>query len=182
MARYGFSAGSLARNRLTGVVEKNPGVHVSRLSLITGLSWNTCLHHLRILERQGQLVSRKVNAKLCWFDVRQGAQRSKQATCLLRDPMNLRIAELVLASPGSSQIELARALDLAASVIHRRLSALEAAGLLLRKAESRSKFVFPSDRLHPMTISARQTDSPTMVGWGGDPFGRIDGVVAAQTP
>lgn len=149
MAQKGSSAGSLARDRIMGVVGTSPGIHVRRVSLLTGLSWNTCLHHLRVLARDGQLTSRKVQGKLCWFDTRQGAVQSKRGICLLRDETNRSIATHVLSSPGSSQIHIARSLGLAASVVHRRVIAMEEAGLVTRQAEERCIRVEPTAQMAP---------------------------------
>ncbi len=151
MAQHTKNAGNLARDRILGVIETSPGVHVRRLSVLTGTSWNTCLHHLRVLERSGHVTSRKVQGKLCWFDTRSGALQAKEGICLLRDHTNLAIAQHIMATPGTTQIGIASALDLAASVVHRRVVAMEAAGLLHREAESRSMHVTASEKLQAVT-------------------------------
>lgn len=138
---------STNRERLLSLIKSNPGIHIRRLSHLTGLSWNTCLHHLRAMERGTQVTSRKVQGKVCWFDATEGAIKGKVATCLLRDPDNLKLAHQVLATPGHNQSKIAASLAMAASVVHRRLTAMEEAGLVVRMPQSRSVHVFPTQEL-----------------------------------
>jgi predicted transcriptional regulator len=147
MAQKGRSAGSIARERIMAVVKTNPGIHVRRISLITGLSWSTCLHHLRFLDKAHEATSRKVQGKLCWFDSRQGALQTKTGICLLRDATNQVIADQIVTTPGTSQIHIARTLGLAASVVHRRMVAFEGANLVHRVATDRCMLVVPTDQL-----------------------------------
>lgn len=135
------------RQRLLHVVRADPGIHVRRLSLVTGMSWNACLHHLRTLEAAGVLVSRKVGSRVCWYDSSDGAFRHKTAAALLRDRHNLRVARAVSAEPGQSQSDLAQRLGCAASSVHRRVSRLERAGLLRRTVATGARHVFPTDQL-----------------------------------
>lgn len=159
-------AGDIARDRLTGIVEKNPGIHVRRLSIITGQSWNTCLHHLRHLEQKGVLASRKVQGRLCWFDCRTGAQQSKEGVCLLRDPANRVLAEMILANPGRSQTELATDLHMATTVVHRRVTRMESAGLLMREPHSHSMQVFPTPNLEDVTVQVGGARFRPPAPWG----------------
>lgn len=145
---------STSRQRILSIVTANPGIHIRRLSLLVGLSWNTCQHHLRVLQQRGDVSRRKINGKVCWFDARNGAFQRKRATCLLRDPQNMRLAQAILQEPGSNQLHLAQSLELAASAVHRRVTRMEEAGLVVRMPESRSVHVFPSNDMRPVAEQA----------------------------
>lgn len=158
MAQHGSNAGDIARERILSVVKTSPGIHIRRISLLTGLSWNTCLHHLRVLDLGNQVTSRKVQGKRCWFDTRSGAVNAKRGICLMRDSINLSIANEVLGQPGNSQINIATNLDLAASVVHRRLVAMEQAGLVTRQPENRKMSVHPTQALEAVAAKAFQPE------------------------
>lgn len=135
------------RQRLLWIVRADPGIHVRRMSLLTGMSWNACQHHLRTLEAAGALVSRKVGSRVCWYDRQQGAFRNKAAAALLRDRHNLRVVRAVSAEPGQSQSDLAHRLGCAPSSVHRRVRRMEQAGLLRRTEATGARHVFPTEDL-----------------------------------
>ena len=115
--------------------------------MILGMSWNTILHHLRHMEASGRLTSCKVQGRVCWFDRRQGAYKVKAGTALLRNVDNKRLAIQIMMSPGRNQLQLATELNLATSVVHRRVVQMEEAGLIHRTPISRSVVIHPSDEL-----------------------------------
>lgn len=149
----------LVRQRLLHIVRADPGIHVRRLSLLTGMSWNACQYHLRTLESAGALSSRKVGPKVCWYDRRDGAFQNKTAAALLRDRRNLRVARAVSDEPGQSQAHLAKRLGYPPSSVHRRLRRLEAAGLVRRTPTTGAMHVFPTTDLDLMDPH----DGPTRV-------------------
>lgn len=136
--------GDLHRQKILHTIRANPGIHLRRMAHIVGLSWNTCLHHLGVLEAHHLVVVRKVQGKICAFDTSRGAVASKTATCLLRDPRNLTVARYVAQHPGAHQRALAAGTDLAPSVVTRRLQSLEDAGLVERVRDGRVCLVQPT--------------------------------------
>ncbi len=147
----------VSRDRLISLVAANPGIHVRRLAMLTGMSWNNCQHHLRSLERNQQITSRKVDGRVCWFDRRHGAHRGKAATVVLRDPINKRIATAIRDHPGIHQQALAEQLDLAASVVHRRVIRLVDTGLVLRHQDSRRMILHAAASLEEALAPAYST-------------------------
>ncbi len=135
------------RSRILALVQAIPGIHVRRLSILTGSSWNACLHHLRVLESEGSVVHRKVGALVCWYDRSKGAVHNKDAAALLGDGRNVQVARLVANEPGQNQNALAERLGCAPSSVHRRVRRMEAAGLLRRDASFGAMRVYPSDGL-----------------------------------
>ncbi len=140
------------------MVAADPGVHVRRLAPLVNLSWNCCNSHLRILEREGRVVSRKVDGKLCWFDRETAAVQNKDARCVLRDSGHRAVAQEVLAQPGANQVTLAQSLRLADSSVHRHLARLEREGLIVRMSGGRSRQVFPTQRLQDLLSDAPADD------------------------
>ncbi len=147
------------RERLYALVVADPGIHVRRLAPLVNLSWNCCNSHLRILEREGRLISRKVDGKLCWFDREAAVVRNKNARCVLRDSGHRAVAQEVMAQPGANQVTLAQSLRLADSSIHRHLTRLEREGLVVRMSGGRSRQVFPTERLQAL-MAGEPGDDP----------------------
>ncbi|HET6399528.1 MAG TPA: winged helix-turn-helix transcriptional regulator [Candidatus Thermoplasmatota archaeon] len=143
----GRPTGDRHRRLLIGLVGANPGIHVRRAALMLGLNWNACWHHARRLEREGHLVVRRNQGRLCLFERKSGATAPKLARLLVLEPRNSALVTQILERPGTNQRTLARSLDLAASVVHRRIVQLEAAGLVQRAQRPREMLVFPTEEL-----------------------------------
>jgi len=171
VARKTLPSSRTQHERLLSLIRANPGIHVRRLAQLVGLSWNTCLHHLRTMEAQDRVVSRKVQGRVCYFDRTRGAVDGKEALCLLRDPDNRRLVQRILEEPGRKQVEIAKALSMPTSTVHRRVARMEAAGLIRRMHESRSMLVFPSERLGALGGAQVPAD---------DPFGAADAPLAPR--
>lgn len=135
------------RELLAALVETSPGVHVLRAASLLGLNWNSCLYHARRLERDGRLVLRKVGGRVCLFDVRRGAAATRLAPLALRETRNQGIAKLVLGQPGIQQNHISQRLDLAGSVVHRRLMRMQELGLVDRLATGRTVTVYATESL-----------------------------------
>ncbi len=133
--------------RIHALVRADPGIHIRRIAFLTGLSWNTIQYHLRRMEAKGSVASRKVEGNVCYFDRSSGAFPGKVGQALLRDARNVQLARHLVQHDGLSQKELSEGLGLAASVIHRRVSKFEEAGLVDRVPEGRSILVFARDDL-----------------------------------
>ncbi len=162
----------MVHDRLHSIIKANPGIHVRRIALLAGISWNTALHHLRTMESSGVISRSKVEGKVCYFDRSTGAYEGKRATAVLRDQQNLRIAKYILDNPGKNQLQLANELDLATSVIHRRVVRMEEAGLVERLPESRSVRIFPREELPDVAIRAGLLQQ-AMDNHRGDPRMRV---------
>lgn len=142
---------SLVHDRFLALIQSNPGIHIRQISMLTGLSWNTCQHHLRTMHREGMVTDRKIEGKVCWFDCTSGAVRGKSAAFLLRDPQNMALARKIVSTPGANQRQVAAELGLAPSIVHRRVVKMEEAGLIERVPGGRSMAVFPSQQLADLT-------------------------------
>lgn len=138
------------RQRLHALISADPGIHVARIALLAGMSWNTCQYHLRTMEAEGQVLKKKVNGRVCWFDRTRGVLPDKTATCLLRNREYDRIARHILSHPGQSQLDSARGLQMTPSTLHRRVVRLEQAGLVMRRPDHREVRVYPSETLWGM--------------------------------
>jgi hypothetical protein len=199
--REGRPRGENQRQLLLAFVGSNPGVHILRASQVLGLNWNTCLHHVRRLEAEGRISTRKVQGRVCLFDRRSGAVAPRIAPVLLRDERNSEIARLLTQSPGLNQRTLADTLGMAASVIHRRLVRMEEAGLVERVQRSREVAVFATEAMHAAYAAARNVAAPVpapvpnlpaavageaadapWLAWMADPAGEAGPADAALAP
>ncbi len=137
----------VTRARIHALVRADPGIHIRRIAALSGLSWNTVQYHLRRMEGAGLVASQKVEGNVCYFDKVAGAYKGKTGQALLRDPRNALLARHLVDHGGLSQREIAEGLGLAASVVHRRVTKMEQAGLIERVSEGRSVLVFPKEDL-----------------------------------
>jgi len=146
--------GALARRLIEGVVAADPGIHVARLAVLTGLGWGACEHHVARLRRSRRVLAVRVQGRVCLYP---GDRRTPQkaARALLRDALNRRVACLVLHAPGLSQREISERLGLATSVVHRRIHALEAAGAVLCRRDGRVVRCTASPALEDLLPSPR---------------------------
>lgn len=127
------------RNRILieALANAQPGIHVRRIAAITGLSWNTCRHHVGRLTRSGALTTLTYRGRTCVFP----PHRQKRLPAV-DDALQRRILDWMRANPGQPQRALAQALDIACSVAHRRILQLEEANLVRRVAEGRSMLCY----------------------------------------
>ena len=133
----GSAWGDRQRALLMELVGADPGIHVLRAAHLLGLNWNTCHHHARRLAGEGVLLMAKVRGRLCLFDRRDGSVARHLAGLLLRDPRTVRIASMIVGTPGLDQQTLAGRLGITGSAVHRHVRALEAAGLVERVRRGR---------------------------------------------
>lgn len=159
----GRAKGDHQRLLLMALVEADPGIHIMRVTHLLALNWNTCYHHARRLAIEGRIVMRKVQGRLCLFDPRAGAVGGRIGPVLLRDQRTAGLARAILASPGANQKELAQALGLSPSVVHRHVLRLERAGLVQRVPKSRSMAVYATDGLaEAWPVHGAETAGPLM--------------------
>lgn len=163
----GSAWGDRQRALLLALVDADPGIHILRAAHILGVNWNTCLHHVRRMAGEGTIVVAKVRGRLCLFD-RNGTVARRLVHVLLRDPRTADIARLLVTSPGLNQKELAQALGIAPSAVHRHMRMLQSANLVERVRNGREVTNQPAEALREAWMGRGQ----------GDPIGAplLDGV------
>jgi predicted transcriptional regulator len=135
------------RNRLHDFVRAHPGAATRTVMVEGRFSRSTTVYHLRVLEREGFIVSRLVGRTRFWYPVGQSGLISQEALALLQHPTAQAIASTVATEPGISQVDLCRRLGLGASLVHWHVTRLETAGAIMRAPESRRPVYLPASGL-----------------------------------
>lgn len=117
------------RARIQRIVAEQPGCDVSALSRELGLSFKSTAHHVAVLQRGGYVrVTRQANRVLVF----SGEERAARRAAALRSPVRQSIVDVVRASPGLRQADLARRLGTGRNVVHAHVRLLVASGVLVR--------------------------------------------------
>ncbi len=129
------------RQEIHGLIQDNPGIHMSELGRELDASWGTLLHHLDKLEKARLVVSEDTSGKRCFFLPGQVSQEHKDILPALENETARAIAEHFADNPGATQKDAAEALDLSAALVSWHVKRLEKAGVLTRTREGRTKKV-----------------------------------------
>jgi len=122
-----------APDAITGYVSATPGAHFSKIRDDLKLGTGETQHHLRDLEDEGVLESRKDGEYRRFFPADQFSEFEQVTLGYLRreTPRGLLIA--LLEEPDASGSEIAERLDVSRPTVSRCASDLEEAGLLSRQ-------------------------------------------------
>ncbi len=141
------------RAELHELICQTPGITVPDLAHASGLSRNTVIHHLRMLEKEHLIVSNAVGRTVHWFENggRYGREH-KAAYAVLQDDRSRDVADFVAKNPGATQRQVAEGLGLSPSVITWHLQRLEAASLVDRRKQGRTMECFPCATLAQVAL------------------------------
>lgn len=135
------------RKRVYEQVQEYPGLHLSELARNVEVDTNHAKYHLRVLEDNGLVSSRRddgywrfyprVDADVGQREVLQ--PRDKEYLSLLRRKVPLRVTLVLLDREEANATILQDELDIAASTVHYHTSKMEDAGLLESSKEGRQR-------------------------------------------
>ncbi len=133
------------REALYGAIVGKPGVTLQDLCEQSGLSRTAVTHHLRLLEQQHLIVSKRVGRSRHFFENggRYGRDQ-KEAYAVLHNDRTKDIAEYIKANPGAIQKDLCAKFDIQASVAHWHVKRLLEANLVESIRDGRTVSYFPS--------------------------------------
>lgn len=135
------------RRQAYAVVEAAPGVAVTDLGAMLGLSWGTLAFHLRVLSRVGLVEFRAHEGRRRVHPATAGARRVEDpAAALLQDPGTRALAAALVRDPGQRLSEAAAALDGSACAAHHHLRRLRRMGLVKPGAAGATSLT-PTDEL-----------------------------------
>lgn len=124
------------RDALYHRIQASPGITLTDLTAAGPVARNAVVHHLRILESQGFIVSRRVGRSRHFYpNGHAPSAREVVAQSTLENATTRAIADRVRAAPGTAQRDLCEGLGISPSLAHWHLARLEDAGLV-RKARS----------------------------------------------
>jgi DNA-binding transcriptional ArsR family regulator len=130
------------RHEILGYLKAKPGANYSELKRNLDLNDGSLVHHLRILEREEKIYSKKMGKYKLFYVSSYRRQAS------IRDyisPFQLRIVELILENPGIVPKKLSRILDRSQTDMSYHLSELSRNGLLEKRKKGRNIHYYIAD-------------------------------------
>lgn len=140
------------REGLYGMIVMKPGITLQDLCEGTGLSRTAVSHHLRLMEQQHIIVSKRVGRSRHFFENggRYGRDQ-KDAYAVLHNDRSKEVHSFIETHPGSIQKDLCDALGIQASVAHWHVKRLVEANLIEAIRQGRTVSYFPSQTLRAVT-------------------------------
>ena len=136
------------REQLYARILQEPGISLQDLGQATGLSRTAVVHHLRLLEQQHLVVSRRVGRSRHYYENggRYGHDQ-KEAYAILRNDRSKAVAKFISAHPGTMQKSLCEALSIPPSIAHWHVRRLQEGGLVESIRQGRAVAYFPGAQL-----------------------------------
>ncbi len=132
------------REQLYARILQEPGISLQDLGRATGLSRTAVVHHLRLLEQQHLIISRRVGRSRHYYENggRYGHDQ-KEAYAILRNDRSKAVAEFIRNHPGTMQKSLCEALSIPPSIAHWHVRRLSEGGLVETIRQGRAVAYFP---------------------------------------
>jgi DNA-binding transcriptional ArsR family regulator len=132
------------REALYALILQQPGVSLQALGEATGLSRTAVLHHLRLLEMQHLVVSKRMGRSRHYYENggRYGRD-AKEAYAILQNARSKEVAEFIRTHPGAMQKQLCEALSIQPSIAHWHVRRLQQAQLVDAVRQGRAVNYFP---------------------------------------
>jgi DNA-binding transcriptional ArsR family regulator len=136
------------REALYALILQDPGVSLQHLCDATGLSRTAVTHHLRLLELQHLIVSKRMGRNRHYYENggRFGRDQ-KDAYAVLQNGRSKEVAMFVKQNPGAIQKAVCAAVGVQASVAHWHLKRLQEAQLVEAVRSGRTVAYFPGPGL-----------------------------------
>ncbi|MEA3203154.1 MAG: hypothetical protein QOI63_829 [Thermoplasmata archaeon] len=136
------------REALYALILQQPGVSLQALGEATGLSRTAVLHHLRLLEMQHLVVSKRMGRSRHYYENggRYGRD-AKEAYAILQNARSKEVAEFIRTHPGTMQKQLCEALAIQPSIAHWHVRRLQQAQLVDCVRQGRAVNYFPGSGL-----------------------------------
>ena len=135
--------GEFQRGRVFGIIQSNPGIHLSALVQTAGLGNNHTAHILEVLQQEGYIWNRKVGKQVRFFssDISSDLETTElpsHAETLVQDSiphqilMHLNRVELMGEKPPNGKT-LAKELEISTELLSYHIRQLEASNYVSRK-------------------------------------------------
>ncbi|HUR61073.1 MAG TPA: winged helix-turn-helix transcriptional regulator [Candidatus Thermoplasmatota archaeon] len=143
------------REALYASILQQPGISLQALGEATGLSRTAVLHHLRLLELQHLVVSKRLGRSRHYYENggRYGRD-AKEAYAILQNQRSKEVADYIRLHPGTMQKELCEALAIQPSIAHWHVRRLQAAQLVDAIRHGRAVNYFPGTGLLEVAAQA----------------------------
>lgn len=141
------------RAHLYTLVAGSPGIRLQDLCEETHLSRTAVTHHMRLLEQQHVVVSKKVGRSRHFYENGGRFERQqKDAYAVLQNDRSRTIARFIRENPGSIQKDLCDALDMRASIAHWHVKRLSEAHLVEPIRQGRTVSYFPAEAMAEVAL------------------------------
>ncbi len=142
------------RGKIHGYLVANPGDYFTSIARALGVSGGVLTYHLRVLERQGAIVSRQDGVHKRFYPA--GA-RIDDASGPGLSPIQRSVCRVVQETPGIKQKDIASFLGVSAATVSYHLRRLIAWGLVQRARRGMAVRYFPETRAaeHPQRIEGK---------------------------
>lgn len=139
------------REAIYGMIVMKPGITLQDLCEENGLSRTAVSHHLRLMEQQHLVVSKRVGRSRHFFENggRYGRDQ-KDAYAVLHNDRSKEVHGYIETNPGAIQKDLCSALGIQASVAHWHVKRLVEANLIEAIRQGRTVSYFPAQSIQPM--------------------------------
>lgn len=136
------------REALYAMILQTPGISLQALGDATGLSRTATLHHLRLMEKQHLIVSKRMGRSRHFYENggRFGRDQ-KEAFAVLQNARSRDVANYIQAHPGAHQKELCEALAIPPSIAHWHVRRLQQATLVESRRDGRNVTYMPGPSL-----------------------------------
>ncbi len=152
------------REQLYARILQEPGISLQDLGQATGLSRTAVVHHLRLLEQQHLVISRRVGRSRHYYENggRYGHDQ-KEAYAILRNDRSKAVAEFIRSHPGTMQKSLCEALSIPPSIAHWHVRRLSEGGLVETIRQGRAVAYFPGAALSSVFAGPQLEATPAVV-------------------
>lgn len=131
------------RERIYQVIVAEPGLNLSRIVQDLDIGWGTAAYHVQILKRQGRVKELRFLNRVCFFPSENQEEGKQLQTVLLRQPNYRGVMDVLAATPGLSQREVASRTGHARQYISRLVAKMERANLLRAEPSRTGRRYFP---------------------------------------
>lgn len=144
------------RHKIYEAISNNPGVTIKEITMLLGCGWGTAVYHLKRLESERLIASERNRQFRRFFKNGSGISNdSKGAFSELKNPTSQKIAEKLLAQPGTCQKDLCQALGISPPLASKYLGRLRDAGLVSAQRDWKVVKYFPTDRLQGLLLVSK---------------------------
>jgi DNA-binding MarR family transcriptional regulator len=149
------------REQLYALIMQEPGISLQALCDRTGLSRTAVTHHLRLIEHQHLVVSKRVGRSRHYYENggRYGREQ-KEAYAVLQNDRSKQVADFIRTHPGAIQKAVCEALGLHPSIAHWHVRRLSEAQLVQSVRHGRTVSYFPTPGLEQAARPAIAAPAP----------------------
>lgn len=130
------------RHEILGYLKAKPGANYSELKRNLDLNDGSLVHHLRVLEREEKVYSKKMGKYKLFYVT---AYRRESSIADYISPLQMRILDLINKNPGIVPKKLSKILDRSQTDMSYHLSELSRNGLLEKRKKGRHIHYYLSD-------------------------------------